>query len=183
MPERGRYTCAVIGRVANRARSRGCAGTAIAGGVPSTLEIDMSNDTYKGSCFCGAVELAVSGQPAAMGFCHCGSCRSWSAGPVNAFTLWSPDAVRITKGAEDVATYNKTPVSYRKWCKKCGGHVMTDHPPFGLIDVYAATIPDFPFQPALHVHYGESVLPIKDGLPKQKDMPAEMGGSGVVIAE
>ena len=143
----------------------------------------MSNETYKGSCFCGAVELAVSGQPAAMGFCHCASCRSWSAGPVNAFTLWSPADVRITKGADDVATYNKTSVSYRKWCKKCGGHVMTDHPPFGLIDVYAATIPDFPFAPALHVHYGEAVLPIKDGLPKQKDMPAEMGGSGTLLAE
>ena len=60
---------------------------------------------------------------------------------------------------------------------------MTSHPPIGLVDVYAATIPEFPFQPALHVHYGESVLPIKDGLPKQKDMPAEMGGSGTLLVE
>jgi hypothetical protein len=144
----------------------------------------MSNEkTYKGSCFCGAVELTVIGQPVAMGFCHCSSCRSWSAGPVNAFTLWKPESVQITKGASDIGTYNKTPVSFRKWCQKCGGHVMTDHPPFGLIDVYAATIPDFPFQPGLHVHYGESVLRIKDGLPKQKDMPSEMGGSGTLLAE
>ena len=144
----------------------------------------MSDEkTYKGSCFCGAVELTVTGQPAAMGFCHCTSCRSWSAGPVNAFTLWAPTAVKITKGASDIGTYNKTPVSFRKWCTKCGGHVMTDHPPFGLVDVYAATIPDFPFQPGLHVHYGESVLAIKDGLPKQKDMPKEMGGSGTLLPE
>ena len=144
----------------------------------------MSDEkTYKGSCFCGAVELTVTGQPAAMGFCHCTSCRSWSAGPVNAFTLWAPTAVKITKGAGDIGTYNKTPVSFRKWCMKCGGHVMTDHPPFGLVDVYAATIPDFPFQPGLHVHYGESVLAIKDGLPKQKDMPKEMGGSGTLLPE
>lgn len=143
----------------------------------------MSDTTYKGSCFCGAVELTVTGQPVAMGFCHCSSCRSWSAGPVNAFTLWKPESVKITKGASDIGTYNKTPVSFRKWCMKCGGHVMTDHPPFGLIDVYAATIPSFPFQPALHVHYGESVLRIKDGLPKQKDMPSEMGGSGTLLAE
>lgn len=141
------------------------------------------NDTHKGRCFCGAVELVVTGQPAAMGFCHCSSCRSWSAGPVNAFTLWSPGAVQITRGADVIATYHKTPVSFRKWCTQCGGHVMTDHPTFGLVDVYAATIPDFPFQPALHVHYAESVLAIKDGLPKHKDMPAEMGGSGVLLAE
>ena len=60
----------------------------------------MSNrEPYKGSCFCGAVELTVSGEPAGMGYCHCESCRHWSAGPVNAFTLWSPEAVQITQGA------------------------------------------------------------------------------------
>ena len=51
------------------------------------------------------------------------------------------------------------------------------------VDVYAATIPDLPFAPALHVHYGETVLPIKDGLPKHKDLPAEFGGSGEILAE
>ena len=139
--------------------------------------------TYKGSCFCGAVELAVTGDPAAMGFCHCTSCRQWSAGPVNAFTLWKPTAVKITKGADNIGTYNKTPQSFRKWCKTCGGHVMTEHPPFELTDVYAATIPGLAFKPGLHVHYGESVLRIADGLPKQKDMPKEMGGSGTLLPE
>lgn len=144
----------------------------------------MSSDkSYQGSCFCGAVELEVTGEPAAMGYCHCGSCRSWSAGPVNAFTLWPPAQVKITKGEAQIETFNKTPGSSRKWCKSCGGHIMTDHPTFGLVDVYAATIPGFAFKPALHVHYGETVLPIKDGLPKQKDMPAEMGGSGTLLAD
>jgi len=144
----------------------------------------MSNEkAYKGSCFCGAVELTVTGEPAAMGFCHCASCRHWSAGPVNAFTLWKPNAVKITKGAAEVGTFNKTTGSSRKWCKACGGHLMTDHPTFELVDVYAATIPEYPFKPGLHVHYGESVLSIKDGLPKQKDMPKEMGGSGTLLPE
>ncbi len=53
----------------------------------------------------------------------------------------------------------------------------------GLTDVYAAVIPDFVHQPALHVHYQETVLHIKDGLPKMKDVPSEMGGSGVTMAE
>jgi hypothetical protein len=52
-----------------------------------------------------------------------------------------------------------------------------------LVDVYAAIIQGLRFAPQLHVHYGESVVRVKDGLPKQKDMPAEMGGSGVLIAE
>jgi hypothetical protein len=118
-----------------------------------------------------------------MGYCHCASCRSWSAGPINAFTLWKPDAVRVTKGKDNIATFNKTPISFRKWCKTCGGHLMTDHPTLGVVDVYAATIPGLRFRPGLHVNYGETVLPMRDGLPKQRDMPAEMGGSGTLVAE
>ncbi|MEP7056319.1 MAG: GFA family protein [Caldimonas sp.] len=141
------------------------------------------NGTYTGNCFCGAVELSVSGEPVAMGYCHCESCRHWSAGPINAFTLWQPDAVKVTKGAELIGTYSKTPNSYRKWCKTCGGHLYTEHPGMGVTDVYAAVIPDFEYRAGVHVNYQETVLPIRDGLPKLMDLPAEMGGSGTAIAE
>lgn len=144
----------------------------------------MSNDrAHSGRCFCGAVEVKVTGSPAAMGYCHCESCRRWSAGPVNAFTLWKPEQVEVTKGARTLGTFHLTPASLRRWCTTCGGHVLTEHPGFGLTDVYAATIPTFPFEPAVHVHYQETVLPMRDGLPKMKDLPAEMGGSGVALPE
>jgi len=97
--------------------------------------------------------------------------------------LWDPSALKITKGADNVGTYNKTANSSRKWCKTCGGHLFTDHPSMKLVDVYAAMLPALAFKPALHVSYGEKVLSIKDGLPKQKDFPKEMGGSGVLLAE
>ena len=144
----------------------------------------MSNEkSYRGSCFCGTVQITVTGEPVAMGYCHCDSCRRWSAGPVNAFTLWKPDAVQVTHGADSIGTYNKTARSYRKWCKSCGGHLLTEHPTLGVTDVYAATIPDFPYQAGVHVNYQETVLRMRDGLPKQKDVPREMGGSGAVVAE
>ena len=140
-------------------------------------------DGHTGKCFCGAVEVEVSGAPEAMGYCHCESCRSWSAGPVNAFTLWKLDLVRITKGAEHVGSYQKTERSERQYCTKCGGHIMTTHPLWGLIDVYAAILPNFKFEPGVHVNYAETVLPMKDGLPKLKDFPAELGGSGESLPE
>ncbi len=139
--------------------------------------------TYKGRCFCGAVQFEVTGGPEGMGYCHCESCRHWSAGPVNAFTLWKPEALKMIKGAENIGTYNKTPESARKWCTTCGGHIFTEHPTMGLIDVYAAVIPDLPFTPGVHVHYHETELRIKDGLPKMIDMPKEAGGSGEVVPE
>ena len=143
----------------------------------------MDQKTYKGSCFCGAVELSATGSPEGMGFCHCSSCRSWGAAPVNAFTLWKPENVKVTKGEGNIGTYHKTETSHRQFCRTCGGHLMTVHPPFNLIDVYAASIPDFPFAPQLHVHYQEKVLTLRDGLPKFRDMPAEMGGSGETLPE
>lgn len=143
----------------------------------------MEETEYVGSCFCGAVELKVTGKPAAMGYCHCQSCRKWSAGPVNAFTLWPPNAVRITRGVDSVASFEKTEKSVRKWCKACGGHLLTEHPGLGVVDVYAATIPDLPFEAALHVNYEDTVLPMRDGLAKQRDFPAEMGGSGTLLPD
>jgi hypothetical protein len=139
--------------------------------------------THVGSCFCGAVEVEVQGEPAGMGYCHCQSCRSWSGGPVNAFSLWPPNAVSVKKGAESLATFTKNPSSERQYCAKCGGHLMTNHPGLGLVDVFAATIPTLDFQPGLHVNYQETVLRMKDGLPKMKDFPAEFGGSGETLPE
>ena len=136
----------------------------------------------KGRCFCGAVEIKVVGEPAAMGYCHCTSCREWAAAPVNAFTLWPPGAVSVVRGAESLGRFQKTDRSIRRWCARCGGHVFTEHPLWGVVDVYAATIPGFPFKPGVHVNYAESVLHMDDGLPKQRDYPAEMGGSGELIA-
>lgn len=139
--------------------------------------------TYHGACFCGAVQLRVSGEPEAMGYCHCEDCRHWSAGPVNAFTLWKPEAVEVVQGADILGSYHRTPASLRQWCRSCGGHVLTEHPGMGLVDVYAAILPDLAFEPALHVHYQESVLRIADGLPKMRDVPAELGGTGETLDE
>ena len=136
---------------------------------------------FKGSCFCGAVTLVATGEPVTMGYCHCASCRHWSAGPVNAYTLWRPGAVKITAGAENIGAFSKTPASVRKWCKLCGGHLLTEHPAIKLVDVYAAVLPGLEFRPREHIHYQEAVLRLSDSLPKHKDLPKSAGGSGVLL--
>ena len=40
-----------------------------------------------------------------------------------------------------------------------------------------------PYRAGIHVHYQETKLRIRDGLPKMKDVPKGMGGSGVSLAE
>ena len=45
---------------------------------------------------------------------------------------------------------------------------MTHHPRIRLVNVFAATIPTLKFTASVHVNYAETVLPMQDGLPKNK---------------
>jgi hypothetical protein len=43
----------------------------------------------------GSVQIEVRGAPEARDYCRC-----WSASPINAFALWKPENVKVTKGNE-----------------------------------------------------------------------------------
>jgi hypothetical protein len=141
----------------------------------------MSGRTYKGKCFCGAVELVATGTPLLMAYCHCESCRRWSASPVSSFVRWGLDAVKVATGAEHVATFAKTPRTTRKWCARCGGHLLLEHGDTRVVDIFAAALPGLEFKPREHFHYQEAVLRIVDSLPKNKDLARAAGGSGVLL--
>ena len=64
--------------------------------------------TYEGQCYCGAVKITVTGDAEGAGYCHCKACRSWSAGPVNAFTLWKAEAVTVTRARIRSASTTRT---------------------------------------------------------------------------
>lgn len=141
------------------------------------------SDVYTGKCFCGAVTLEVSGAPAVMGYCHCGDCAAWAAAPVTAFGMWPADNVRIASGGNDIGSFAKTEKAHRKFCKRCGGHLITALPVFDLVEVYPSVVPGLIYEPTVHVNYASMTLPIKDGLPKFKDLPADFGGSGELLSE
>jgi hypothetical protein len=136
-----------------------------------------------GTCFCGAIEIEARGKPLEMGYCHCDSCRAYSGCPVTGFILWKAEAVAVTRGAEHLGGFNKVGTSHRRFCLRCGGHLMTEHPGLDLIDVHAPVLADVSFEPEVHLNYAETVLPLRDGLPKLRDFPAHAGGSGEVMAE
>lgn len=140
---------------------------------------ELMAEKQTGRCYCGAVEIEAHGAPRDMGYCHCSNCRKYSGAPLNAFTLWKIDDVKVTKGTEFLGKFKSSEISDRRYCTKCGAHVMIDHPKLGLIDVRSA----IPFKPTVHINYEETVLRIKDGLPKLKDFPKEIGGSGELLAE
>ena len=132
--------------------------------------------SYKGECFCGAVQIREAGGERLLPLPILPFLVSRARQCLHALEA-------RTAGAEHIATFPKTACSQRQYCKNCGGHLMTNHPLMGLIDVYPATLPTLQYQPSVHINYAETVLPMRDGLPKLKDFPAEFGGSGEEIAE
>jgi hypothetical protein len=150
---------------------------------PSKTEEDDMADRNKGRCFCGAVEIEAVGEPQEMGYCHCASCRSYTGAPLSAFVLWKAENVRVTQGADLLGSFRKSELSDRRFCMRCGGHVMTCHPTLGFTDVYAGVLQGVDFRPVVHLNYAEAVLRIRDGLPKQKDFPVAVGGSGEITTE
>jgi hypothetical protein len=140
-------------------------------------------EMHTGGCYCGTVEIEVRRDPLELGYCHCENCRRYSAAPVSAFTLWKYEDVDITKGAEFLGRFKSSKISDRRYCTKCGTHVMVEHPTLDLVDVRIGALPNFPFKPAVHLNYAETVLPVRDGLPKLKDFPAAIGGSGETLPE
>ena len=61
---------------------------------------------------------------------------------------------------------------------------MNDHTKgYGFKDVYGALVQNSSFTPTAHINYGNSILKIKDGLPKFKDFPSDFGGSGELLEE
>ena len=126
--------------------------------------------------------IEAQGAPLDMGYCHCEACRRYSGAPLAAFTLWKPENVKVTKGEELLGRFKSSEMSDRRYCTKCGTHVIVDHPSLGLTDI-RAVLPTLHFKPSVHLNYEETVLPIKDGLPKLRDFPAEIGGSGETMPE
>ena len=109
------------------------------------------SETHIGNCFCGAVTVEVTGEPQVMGYCHCTDCSNWAGAPINAFSLWSPDAVKVTAGEDKLGSFAKTEASHRKFCTQCGGHVMSVHPEMGMTDVYLNIVPGKPHEGTMHV--------------------------------
>lgn len=142
----------------------------------------MAN-TKIATCFCGSVEVEVEGDPLVQGYCHCTSCRRWTAQPFMAYALWPSAFVRIKAGAEHLGQAPRNANLTVHFCNNCGGSIMAVSTAVEVTDVFPMIINDFDFQPSGHVNYAERVMDVCDGLPKYRDMPDRAGGSGELMPE
>jgi hypothetical protein len=74
----------------------------------------------RGQCHCGKVRFVARFPSRFCAHCHCESCRrSHSAGFVTWVGFKSPQ-VTVESGAENLAAYESSPGTQRKFCRACG---------------------------------------------------------------
>jgi len=71
-----------------------------------------------GGCMCGAVRYEAIGEPFAVNYCHCHSCRKHNGGPVVALAGYRAEQVQFS-GAER-KRYESSPGACRAFCANCG---------------------------------------------------------------
>ena len=143
-----------------------------------------TSSKFHGQCYCGNVQVAVSGPAAVSGYCHCLDCRKWHGAPINAFSVWPSSGVNIEG---ETLMSEQSDASGRLSCRVCGGCVANLKPSLGMTVVYPMTLAgaedSLTFEPSFHIFYGERVMDLADGLPKFVSLPPDFGGNGETIAE
>ena len=82
-----------------------------------------------GSCLCGDVRIAATGQPLRTGLCHCLDCRKHGGSLFHAFAIFPADAVTIEGelARSDCRGQSRGPTREykgRHFCPNCGSSIF-----------------------------------------------------------
>ena len=127
--------------------------------------------TTTGGCMCGGVRYEATGEPRAVGHCHCPSCRRHTGAPVTTFATFERTQVTFTKGERKL--YNSSPGVAHAFCGACGTPLTCelveeewDNLPFVLLHISTLDHPD-DFVPDRHWYHelGIAWFEVVDDLP------------------
>ncbi len=134
-----------------------------------------ATEIWSGRCLCGAVELRLTEGPTVVSFCHCGTCRRATGGPVSLFAGFRTAALTYSRARP--RSFNSSPGIDRPFCPDCGSRIgYLDARLPGWIYVHAGIL-DAPerLRPQRHAWDQERLpwLHIDDGLPRLPDFSVE----------
>jgi hypothetical protein len=79
-----------------------------------------------GSCMCGGVTYEVDAAAGPIIHCHCQTCRKAHASAFSSISAVPRDKFRWTKGEELLIGYQSSPGKFRRFCSKCGSHILAE---------------------------------------------------------
>lgn len=142
------------------------------------LNQEPENISFRGSCFCKAVQYYVTDEPRVICYCHCSICRKISGSIVSPWITVLSSQLHITSGQESLTSFSSTPQFYRQFCNTCGTHLFF-HPVQQSccnsnyeLDISYGTIEEsdqLKYQPTLHIWYNsKSSVEYDHNLPKHE---------------
>ncbi len=102
----------------------------------------MAEETYTGSCLCGALRYEVHGEPGNFMLCHCSRCRK-STGSGNASNLFVISDSVQWEGDESLYRSFNLPEAKRfgrSFCTNCGGPLPSYIPQANVAMIPAGTL-------------------------------------------
>ncbi len=116
----------------------------------------MSQTTLHGSCLCGAVRYAVSGEIARFTHCHCSRCRKATGTGHATNLIMRPANVRWLQGEDKLRRY-KVPEAERfatTFCSECGGPLPRFVPAMEMAVIPAGSLDEDPgLKPESHIFW------------------------------
>ncbi|HIG23619.1 MAG TPA: GFA family protein [Henriciella marina] len=82
----------------------------------------------KGSCLCGSIRYEVNALEAPIIHCHCQTCRKAHSAAFSTLMPVPRDAFRWVEGESQLTSFESSPGKFRKFCSRCGSHLMADRP-------------------------------------------------------
>jgi hypothetical protein len=85
----------------------------------------MTEQIFKGRCFCGFVRFEVTGPVENPCFCHCTSCRLASGAPYLSWGSFLKSSLSVVEG--EVTIHRSSEPVERGFCGKCGTTISYFH--------------------------------------------------------
>ena len=79
-----------------------------------------------GSCLCGTVAYEADAPLERIVHCHCQTCRKTHGTAFSSVAAVPREAFRFTRGAEHLGAIESSPGKFRRFCSKCGSHLMAE---------------------------------------------------------
>ena len=73
-----------------------------------------------GTCLCGKIEYAFSGEPINFNICHCKMCQKFHGASSGPYVWFKKDDFKIVRGHKLEAQYESSDMAFRVFCSGCG---------------------------------------------------------------
>src|SRR5262245_49709576 len=79
-----------------------------------------------GSCLCGAVAYQADATIERIVHCHCQTCRKTHGTAFSSVAAVPRERFQWLRGQEHLAAIESSPGKFRRFCSRCGSHIMAE---------------------------------------------------------